>query len=48
MKKTNPFGAGSTKKPGQLESDKAKINEQRLKFSFLKAEAAQNMAKQAS
>jgi len=47
VKKTNPFGAGSTKKAGRSDADKAKINEQRLKFSFMKAEAAQKMAQQA-
>ena len=44
VKKTNPFGGGAKKKAEKSPADIEKINEQRLRFSFLKAEAAQKIA----
>ena len=45
VKKTNPFGSGeSNKKAGKKPADIEKIAAQRLRFNFMKAEAAQNAA----
>lgn len=45
VKKTNPFGSGeSKKKAGDKPVDLKKIADQKLRFNFMKAEAAQKAA----